>query len=176
MEYKDYYQILGVERNASEKDIKKAYRKLARKYHPDVNPGDKSAEERFKEINEANEVLVDPEKRRKYDELGSNWQQWQQTGRDPNNFDWSQWANRPRGGARTQREYVDLNDLFGGGGAPGGASQGGFSDFFESLFGGMQGRAGTQGRVRQARGQDIEQPVEVTLEEALQGATRNHAV
>ena len=166
MEYKDYYKILGVDRNASDKDIKKAYRRLARKHHPDVNPGDKAAEERFKEINEAHKVLIDPEKRRKYDEFGSNWQQWQQAGRDPNDF-WGRYAagGQP-GGQRVRTEYVDLNDLFGGGDSR-------FSDFFESLFGGMPGaRGGAQGRTRQMRGQDMEQPVEITLEEAMQGTTR----
>ena len=88
MEYKDYYKILGVDKNASADDIKKAYRKLARKYHPDVNPNDKVAEERFKEINEANEVLTDAEKRTKYDRLGSSWQAYQRTG-GGGGFDWS---------------------------------------------------------------------------------------
>jgi len=92
MEYKDYYKILGVDRNADEKEIKKAYRRLARQYHPDVNPGDKAAEARFKEINEANEVLSDSEKRRKYDALGQQYQRWQQTGGQPGGFDWSQWV------------------------------------------------------------------------------------
>ena len=172
MEYKDYYKTLGIERNATEKDIKKAYRRLARKHHPDVNPGDKASEEHFKEINEANEVLTDPEKRRKYDELGSNWQQWERTGQDPRNFDWSQYFSgaqqQQRGGPQARAEYVDLNDLLGGGGGAGGAP-----DFFESLFGGMrQGRGGAQGRRRQMAGQDIEQPVEITLEEAAQGTAR----
>jgi len=159
MEYKDYYRILGVDRNAEEKKIKKAYRKLARQHHPDVNPDDKTAEERFKDINEAHEVLSDPEKRRKYDQLGSSWQQWQHKGRDPRGFDWSQWFNQaqPRsGGVRV--EYADLGDLFGGGG---------FSDFFQTIFGGM----GTA-QARPRRGQDYTQPVEITLEEASQGATR----
>ena len=159
MEYKDYYRILGVDRNAEEKKIKKAYRKLARQHHPDVNPDDKTAEERFKDINEAHEVLSDPEKRRKYDQLGSSWQQWQHKGRDPRGFDWSQWFNQaqPRsGGVRV--EYADLGDLFGGGG---------FSDFFQTIFGGM---SATQARPR--RGQDYTQPVEITLEEAFRGATR----
>jgi curved DNA-binding protein len=161
MEYKDYYKILGVDRNAEEKEIKKAYRKLARQYHPDVNPGDKAAEEHFKDINEAYEVLSDPDKRHKYDQLGSSWQQWQRTGRDPSGFDWSQWfsgAQRP-GGVRVEyRDLGDLGDLFG---------RGGFSDFFQSIFGGM---GAPQARPR--RGQDYTQPVEITLEEAFQGATR----
>ena len=150
MEYKDYYKILGVDRNAEEKEIKKTYRKLARQYHPDVNPGDKVAEERFKGINEAYEVLSDPEKRQKYDRLGSSWQQWQGMGRDPEGFDWSQWFSQAQpGGGRTRVEYVDL------------------SNFFQSIFGGM---GATQTRPR--RGQDYTQPVEITLEEAFQGATR----
>ncbi len=130
MEYKDYYKILGVERTADEKEIKKAYRRLARQYHPDMKPGDKAAEARFKEINEANEVLSDAEKRRKYDELGQNYQRWQQSGGQPGGFDWSQWAGSSRSGG-TRVEYgdvQDLSDLFG---------QGGFSDFFEAIFGGM---------------------------------------
>ena len=93
MDYKDYYKILGVERNADEKEIKKAYRRLARQYHPDVNSGDKAAEARFKEINEANEVLSDPEKRRKYDDLGQDYQRWQQTG-GASGFDFNQWSAR----------------------------------------------------------------------------------
>ena len=164
MEYKDYYKILGVERGASDKDIKRAYRQLARKYHPDVNPGNKQAGERFKEINEAYEVLSDAEKRRKYDELGANWQQWQRMGGRPNDFDWSQWAAGP-GGGRVHVEYGDLGDLFGG--------AGGFSDFFQSIFGGM-GAAGAGGSRARAplRGQDVEQPLQITLEEAFSGTTR----
>lgn len=160
MEYKDYYKTLGVDRNAEEKEIKKAYRKLARQYHPDVNPGDKAAEEHFKDINEAYEVLSDPEKRRKYDQLGSSWQQWQRTGRDPGGFDWSQWSSAAQpGGVRVEyRDLGDLGDLFGGRD---------FSDFFQSIFGGM---GAPQSRPR--RGQDYTQPVEITLEEAFQGTAR----
>lgn len=159
MEYKDYYKTLGVERNAEEKEIKKAYRKLARQHHPDVNPDDKTAEERFKDINEAHEVLSDPEKRRKYDQLGSSWQQWQHKGRDPRGFDWSQWFNQAQpGGGGVRVEYADLGDLFGGGS---------FSDFFQTIFGGM---GATQARPR--RGQDYTHPVEITLEETFQGTTR----
>src|SRR6185436_1039534 len=105
--------ILGVDKNASADDIKKAYRKLARKYHPDVNPNDKVAEERFKEINEANEVLIDPDKRAKYDRLGSSWQAYQRGG-GAGGFDWSEWVSSANRGG-----YVDLNDILGGSGAAG---------------------------------------------------------
>lgn len=174
MEYKDYYKTLGVEKNADEKEIKKAYRKLARQYHPDVNPGIKDAEARFKEVNEAYEVLGNAEKRQKYDRLGANWNAYQSAGRDPSGFDWSQWTTGP-GGPRVSVQYGDVSDLFG---------EGGFSDFFQSIFGGMGGQysgAGTPfGRggqaaayqPRPARGRDVEHPVEVALEEAYHGTQR----
>jgi curved DNA-binding protein len=169
MDYKDYYKILGVNKTATEKEIKAAFRKLAQKYHPDKNPGDKAAEEKFKDLNEAHEVLSDREKRARYDQLGSSYSQWERAGRPGGGFDWGQWAGS---GGGTRVEYRDLNDLFGRAGAGGGGS---FSDFFNMLFGGAGGfgGAGAQPRSRfQMRGEDIEQPVDVTLEEAYHGAMR----
>jgi curved DNA-binding protein len=176
MDYKDYYAVLGVDKDASQKEIKSAYRKLARQYHPDVNPDDPEAQEQFKDINEAYQVLSDPEKREKYDQLGANWQQWERMGGNPEDFNWQRWATGApgAGGQRVHVRYAspeDLEDIFGGGG--------GFSDFFEQLFGGMGGyrRAPDIGttqrrRMQPQRGQDLEQPVEISLEEAFHGTTR----
>ncbi|HTX80232.1 MAG TPA: DnaJ C-terminal domain-containing protein [Longilinea sp.] len=159
MEYKDYYKILGVERNASPEEIKKVYRKLAMKYHPDRNPGNKSAEEKFKEINEAYEVLRDPQKRSRYDQLGEDYSRWAQSGGSPNAYDWSQWARQAGGGA--QVEYGDLGDIFG------------FSDFFSAIFGGVPaGRAQSSRRSNSVRPAAVEQPVSISLLEAYQGTTR----
>ena len=173
MEYRDYYQTLGVKKSASQDDIKKAYRKLARKYHPDVNPDDPNAEEKFKNINEAYQVLSDEEKRKKFDRFGSQWKQYQQTGGRPEDFDWSRWTTRGQPGGTQYRtvSQEDLEQMFGGG-------LGGFSDFFETLFGGMgAGRGSRRTSSRTAgqnlrRGQDIEHPVEITLDEVFRGTTR----
>lgn len=162
MDYKDYYKILGVARGASADDIKKAFRKLARKYHPDVNPGDKKAEEKFKEINEAYEVLSDADKRKKYDTLGPNWSE--QFG--PNFSNAGTRRTYTYSGSRNPQFDFDPNGS-------------GFSDFFETLFGRSSGFGGTGsssnsfGRdMRRRAGDDIEQPVEVTLQEAYTGGTR----
>ncbi|MBI5029545.1 MAG: DnaJ domain-containing protein [Chloroflexi bacterium] len=168
MEYKDYYKILGVEKNASEKDIKSAYRKLARKLHPDLNPNNKAAQEKFKEVNEAYEVLSDEGKRKKYDALGANWQQYEQFQRAGGQGPF-QWGN----GGTQYRTFTqeDLGNIFGNmGGA--GEDIGGFSDFFRTIFGetGFGGASRAQTRAR--RGQDIEQTLEITLDEAYRGATR----
>ena len=154
MDYKDYYKILGVDRKASEEDIRKAYRKLAKQYHPDYNPDNKQAEETFKDINEAYEVLSDPKKRSHYDRLGSDYSQWQRRG-GPGNFNWDQYGGFP-GGTRVNMD--DLNDMFGGGG---------FSDFFQTIFG--------MGGARQAsrsQPQGYQQELDITLEEAYKGTTR----
>lgn len=160
--FKDYYAALGISPEADEKTIKQAYRKLARQYHPDVNPGDTQAEERFKEINEAYQALSDPEKRSKYDALRQQYQQWQRTG-GPGGFNWGQWQTAP--GERVYSRTAspeDLQDLFG--------EDSPFSDFFSSIFG--QG-VGVGRDTRPQRGRDVEVGVEITLEEAFYGTTRS---
>lgn len=159
--YRDYYNILGVNKTASDKEIKAAYRKLARKYHPDVNPGDKAAEDKFKQISEAHEVLSDKEKRGKYDRFGDQWKAYSQAGADPS----AAGAGFP-GGFR-YGENVDPSQF------------GEFNEFMASIFG-DEGRGGRRGvrmgfggtRAAPRRGQDVEAAVTVTLEEVFTGATR----
>jgi curved DNA-binding protein len=176
MDVKDYYQVLGVGKTASTEEIKKAYRKLARKYHPDVNPGDPAAEERFKDINEAYEVLSDSDKRQKYDRWGSQWQQYERAGGAADDFDWSQWASAGApGGGRTYSQTIspeEFEQIFGG-------QAGGYSDFFETLFGGRSRRPGAGGfggqqyQARPRKGRDAEYELDVTLQEAFNGSTRS---
>jgi DnaJ-class molecular chaperone len=147
MDYKDYYKILGLKKGASEKEIKAAYRKLARKHHPDLNAGNKQAEGRFKEINEANEVLSDPEKRKRYDELGADWDRVGSSGGAGGGFP---------GGFNVRTEG------FGGGGATD------FSDFFRTFFGGGAG-ADPFARARRPPPTDMEQDVELSLEQLMNG-------
>jgi curved DNA-binding protein len=169
MDYKDYYKILGVEKSASQDEIKKAFRKLANKYHPDKNPGNKDAEAKFKEANEANEVLGDPEKRKKYDQLGSNWNQYQSGG----GFDWGKYQQQYGGSQGGQTYYTDFGDFgnsFGGG-------SGSFSDFFEAFFsgGGGSGFTGStrqRGRKMTLKGEDMYAELPITLEEAYKGAEK----
>ncbi len=160
MEFKDYYQILEAAPDADEKQIKQTYRKLARQYHPDVNPGNKEAEQKFKEINEAYEVLSDPEQRKKYDELRADYQRYRQTGGHPQDYSWDTWAAQPGEGARVHYgDAADLEDLFG--------ATSPYSDFFTQTFG------ETQEDTREPRrGRDLESKLQVTLEEAFHGGTR----
>src|SRR5262245_36494203 len=172
MEFKDYYKTLGVAKTATEKEIKQAFRKLARKLHPDVNPGDKAAEARFKEVNEAYEVLGDPAKRKKYDELGANWRMYEQTGAQPggpNPFAGGFNVGGTGGGFRTMTQE-EMEELFG--------DSNPFSDFFTTFFGGGMGAgAGAQGgRVRQRPGRDIENEIELSLEDAYRGTTQRLAL
>ena len=169
VEFKDYYSVLGVSRDASDEEIKKAFRKLARQYHPDVAKDKKTAEAKFKEINEANEVLSDPVKRKKYDELGPNWQAGDTGYTQPPGAGGQSWSRAQRG---PQQEYH-----FGGTG---------FSDFFEQFFGtsnraadvddlfrqARQRRGNSDDRAYAVRGQDIEGDILVTLGEALAGSMR----
>jgi curved DNA-binding protein len=168
MDFKDYYGILGVPSNAEKKVIKQTYRQLARKYHPDVNPGNKEAEEKFKTINEAYQVLSDAEQRKKYDELRAQYQQWQQSGSRQQDFDWQNWSAQPGKGARVQyANPEDLEDLFG--------SASPYSEFFTNIF--SEARRSGRGSGRSTppsprQGRDIEYEVDLTLEEAFHGADR----
>ena len=164
VQFKDYYEVLGVPRGASEDDIRKAFRKLARQYHPDVAKDKKTAEEKFKEINEAYEVLSDPDKRKKYDQLGANWKQGAEFRPPPG------WQDMRGGGFGRQAPDGDQEFHFGGTG---------FSDFFESLFGsasrgsgGFRGFGDEDSGQFATRGRDVEGDIMVTLEEALRGSQR----
>jgi curved DNA-binding protein len=180
MDFKDYYSTLGVAKTASAKELKQAYRKLARKHHPDVNQGDKAAESRFKEINEAYEVLGDPDKRKKYDELGANWRQYEQAGGaggpgfggQPGGAWNVNVGGQPGGGFRTMTQE-EMREMFGDGDP--------FSDFFHTFFGGAAGaddRAGRgrSGRARPRKGRDVEDEIQLGLEDAYHGATRRFSI
>ncbi|MBI5930698.1 MAG: J domain-containing protein [Chloroflexi bacterium] len=169
MDYKDYYQILGVSRTADEKEIKKAYRRLARQYHPDANPNNKDADEKIKEINEAYQVLGDAEKRAKYDRFGREWERHQQAGGGAGGFDWNAWSRGGGGAPGGYTTYTNVDDLEGIFGGFGG--NGGFSDFFETLFGGSTANTGQRSR-QPRRGQDVQQPLQIGLSEAYHGTTR----
>ena len=175
MDFKDYYSTLGVAKTATDKEVKQAFRKLARKHHPDVNPGDKAAEARFKEINEANEVLSDPVKRKKYDELGANWRLYEQAGAGgasgrPAGGAWNVPHPGGAGGGFRTMTPDEMHEMFGDAHP--------FSDFFHAFFGGtpseepqQRGRA-PRGRPATRQGRDVEHEIELGLEEAYRGATR----
>ena len=177
MDYKDYYQILGVDKKASQEDIKKAYRKLAVKYHPDKNPDDKTAEEKFKEISEAYEVLSKPENRKLYDQLGANWKQYKDAGFDPSQhqggpFGGSRggfYRGRPEGGQYHYEFEGDPSEFFGGSG---------FSDIFEAFFGGGGRRSsggfgqGFDSFGGDVPGQDLSGDITISLQEAYKGTER----
>ncbi len=164
-EYKDYYKTLGVSKTATEKEIKSAYRKLARKYHPDVNPDDKSSEERFKEISEAYEVLSDADKRKKYDQFGSQWEQYEHMG-----------GQRP--GQGQAGDFSGFNFDFGGFGGQQqqrynvGGGESGFSDFFDMLFGGMGGAKQHPGHRHAVKPEDSEAEIEISLDDAFHGTKK----
>jgi curved DNA-binding protein len=165
MEYKDYYKILDMDKSADREEIEKAYRKLARRYHPDVNPDDNAAAEQFREINEAREVLMHPHAKEKYDRLSASWAV-QQRAETTGEFDWRPWVSEQY---KSEATPIDLNDILNQ------INQNGqerhHSDFFEVIFGGMA-PAQDQGDSTPQRGQDYHHQVEISLEEAFAGATR----
>ncbi len=180
MQYKDYYKILGVNRNASQDEIKKAYRKLAVKYHPDKTKGDKNSENKFKEISEAYEVLKDPEKRKKYDRFGQNWKQYQEAGAGAGGFEFSDFMRQGGFGRGRSQDWQEQSSPFGDAFGfeevfTGGRGRSGFSDFFETLFGEdfRSARAKPRGgRTASMRGQDVTAETTLTLEEAYYGTSR----
>lgn len=179
MDYKDYYEILEVPRDATQEEIKKKYRKMAAKFHPDKNPGNKRAEAKFKEIGEAYEVLKDPEKRKLYDKVGSDWKRYQQAGADPDDFNWSQYAGQGYGSQQGHRVNVNMDDIFGDSRQGGAGSP--FSSFFDTIFGGGQygnggtyGSAGQRARSRQPRKMpDSEAQIRVDLADLFNGVEKH---
>ena len=159
---RDFYEVLGVKRDSSEKDIRSAYRKLARKHHPDVNPGDAKSEATFKEINAAYEVLKDPEKRKKYDKYGDRWEMADQIEEMQRQRGAGDFFRQAGGARRTSTDGIDFEEFDLGGSDLG--------DLFGGIFG--RGRGGRQAQARPRKGDDLEHPVEITLEEAFSGTTR----
>jgi curved DNA-binding protein len=169
MDYKDYYKILGVSRDSSVADIKKAYRKMAAKYHPDANPDDDVAVKKFKDISEAYEVLKDPEKKKIYDEVGSDWKRYHRSGGTADDFNWAQYRPKSAPGGFSYEYSGNFDDMFGAGG---GSS---FSDFFESLFGGggfSAGKQSAQQNTFRRENLDVHAIMDVTLEDTANGAEK----
>jgi len=173
MEFKDYYKVLRIDRTASAGEIKKAFRKLAHKYHPDVNPGDHAAETKFKELNEANEVLGDPDTRRKYDQLGANWRQYENMspgaggpfGGPAGNAKWNvNFDGGPDGRSMSEHE---IREMFGGNH---------FSDFFQTFFAAGDPTSDRRSKPRQRRGRDVEHTIELELEQACKGVTQRFSI
>ncbi len=186
MEFKDYYKILGVTKSSTQDEIKKSYRKLAQKYHPDKNQGNKAAEEKFKDISEANEVLSDVDKRKKYDNLGSSWNNFSKQGGENSDFDWNEWfANKQNNQGNNPNNYQNnyqngkqkqtVNDYF--------SSGGGVSDFFEKIFGNTYKQQSGYGAnqntkpeysdTRQSiKGEDFKTEIEISWKEAYEGCSR----
>ena len=162
MAFLDYYNVLGLDKSASQDDIKKAYRKLARKYHPDLNPNDESAKKKFQEINEANEVLTDPEKRKKYDQYGENWKHGEEYEKAQQEYARSRGSRSSGSAGQNPFEGFDFNNYNGN------YDTGEYSDFFEDLFGSRFGGGRSSGKRGSYRGQDYETQVELTLLQASQ--------
>ncbi|MEX0778140.1 MAG: J domain-containing protein [Balneolales bacterium] len=174
MEYKDYYKTLGISKTATQDEIKKAYRKLAAKYHPDVNPDDKKAAAKFKEVAESYEVLKNPEDRKMYDQMGSDWKQYKRAGGQAQDYNWQEWSQQRGGPRQRQRTYSyqgspGFEDQFGG--------ESPFSDFFESFFGGGgMGMGREPGRARQRapqKGRDLNAELDITLDDAYHGSEKS---
>ena len=161
MTYKDYYKIMGVGKTATQDEIKKAYRKLANKYHPDKTKGDKAAEEKFKDINEANGILSDPAKRKKYDQFGEDWKHYEEAGQQPGGFDWSKYTGG-RGAQEHTMSQEEFSAMFG---------EEGLGNIFDTIFGQQGGRRGGR-KSRASKGEDFEAETTLTLEEAYQGTER----
>lgn len=163
MEFKDYYKILGVTKTATEAEIKQAYRKLALQYHPDKNKGNKDSEQKFKEISEAYEVLKDNEKRNKYDNLGSSFNNFRSTGGRSDDFNWNDWVNRGQHKTKSGKPFSNFGEFFDSGG--------GVSEFFDKIFGeGIGSKRNTTGHLK--KGDDYSSIVEITLDEAYRGSTQ----
>lgn len=174
MEYKDYYKTLGINKTAGQDEIKKAYRKLAAKYHPDVNQDDKTAAQKFKEVSEAYEVLKNPDDRKMYDQMGADWKKYKRSGGSSQDFNWQQWSRQRGANQSQQRTYTyqggpGFEEQFGG--------ESPFSDFFESFFGGggrdFGARPGASQRRAPVKGRDLKAELDITMEDVYNGTEKS---